>query len=103
MSETGLMDHLVFKGGTMLRKMIFGQAGRLSTDLDFVIRSIDGIVADDMALEIASVFGEDYRGMTFKLDLRDVDRTDGASRESQVHDEGHAGRARHQDRGQLPC
>jgi predicted nucleotidyltransferase component of viral defense system len=80
MSEAGLMDHLVFKGGTMLRKMIFGQAGRLSTDLDFVVRSIDGIVADDMALEIASVFGEDYRGMTFKLDLRDVDRTDGACR-----------------------
>ncbi|MGY3443306.1 nucleotidyl transferase AbiEii/AbiGii toxin family protein [Bradyrhizobium sp. USDA 4473] len=39
MSEAGLMDHLVFKGGTMLRKMIFGQTGRLSTDLDFVVRS----------------------------------------------------------------
>lgn len=80
MSEAGLMDHLVFKGGTMLRKMIFGQAGRLSTDLDFVVRSIDGIVADDMALEIASVFGDDYRGMKFSLDLRDVDRTEGACR-----------------------
>lgn len=80
MKEAGLMDHLVFKGGTMLRKMIFGQAGRLSTDLDFVVRSIDGIVADDMALEIASVFGEDYRGMKFSLDLSDVDRTEGACR-----------------------
>ncbi|MDE5455618.1 hypothetical protein GWE18_22810 [Bradyrhizobium sp. CSA112] len=37
MSEAGLIGHLVFKGGTMLRKMIFGQAGRLSTDLDFVV------------------------------------------------------------------
>ncbi|MEY9524065.1 putative nucleotidyltransferase component of viral defense system [Bradyrhizobium japonicum] len=80
MSEAGLMDHLVFKGGTMLRKMIFGQAGRLSTDLDFVVRSVDRIVADDMALEIASVFGDDYRGLKFDFDLNDVDKTDGACR-----------------------
>lgn len=33
--EQGLMDHLAFKGGTMLRKMVFGPRGRLSTDLDF--------------------------------------------------------------------
>jgi predicted nucleotidyltransferase component of viral defense system len=80
MSESGVMDHLVFKGGTMLRKMIFGQAGRLSTDLDFVVRSVDGIVADDMALEIASVFQDDYRGLSFEFDLKNVDKTEDACR-----------------------
>ena len=33
--ERGLLEHLAFKGGTMLRKMVFGPRGRLSTDLDF--------------------------------------------------------------------
>jgi predicted nucleotidyltransferase component of viral defense system len=28
------MDHVGFKGGTMLRKMVLGPRGRLSTDLD---------------------------------------------------------------------
>ena len=32
-SEKGITDHVAFKGGTMLRKMIFGPRGRLSTDL----------------------------------------------------------------------
>ena len=34
-AEKGIMDHVGFKGGTMLRKMVFGPRGRLSTDLDF--------------------------------------------------------------------
>ena len=33
--ERGITQHAAFKGGTMLRKMIFGPRGRLSTDLDF--------------------------------------------------------------------
>ncbi|MGY3443305.1 nucleotidyl transferase AbiEii/AbiGii toxin family protein [Bradyrhizobium sp. USDA 4473] len=33
-----------------------------------------------MALEIASVFADDYRGMKFGLDLKDVDKTQGACR-----------------------
>lgn len=28
--DTGVMDHLAFKGGTCLRKLIFGAAGHLS-------------------------------------------------------------------------
>jgi predicted nucleotidyltransferase component of viral defense system len=30
--DTGVMDHLAFKGGTCLRKLIFGSAGRFSED-----------------------------------------------------------------------
>jgi hypothetical protein len=46
--EKGLMDHLAFKGGTMLRKMVFGPRGRLSTDLDFTCRT--DISLDDLML-----------------------------------------------------
>jgi predicted nucleotidyltransferase component of viral defense system len=36
--QRGVFDHLVFKGGTALRKLYAGNAGRFSTDLDFSIR-----------------------------------------------------------------
>lgn len=69
--ERGLLAHLAFKGGTMLRKMVFGPRGRLSTDLDFTKRSaIDG---DDLLLEIATVLHDaPYQGLTFLLE-RDKD------------------------------
>src|SRR5579872_6495815 len=37
--EKGITAHVAFKGGTMLRKMIFGPRGRYSTDLDFTRRT----------------------------------------------------------------
>lgn len=36
--EQGVFEHLVFKGGTALRKLYAGNAGRFSTDLDFSVR-----------------------------------------------------------------
>ena len=36
----GLMGELVFKGGTALRKLYAGNAGRFSLDLDFSVRNI---------------------------------------------------------------
>ena len=36
--EKEITAHIAFKGGTMLRKMIFGPRGRYSTDLDFTRR-----------------------------------------------------------------
>ncbi|MDR7156852.1 putative nucleotidyltransferase component of viral defense system [Sphingobium xenophagum] len=69
--ERHLLEHLAFKGGTMLRKMVFGPRGRLSTDLDFTKCSdIDG---DDLLLEIASTLHDaPYHGITFVLE-RDKD------------------------------
>lgn len=69
--ERGLLTHLAFKGGTMLRKMVFGPRGRLSTDLDFTKCSdIDG---DDLLLEIASILHDaPYHDITFLLE-RDKD------------------------------
>ena len=37
--DAGVMDHLAFKGGTCLRKIVFGSAGRFSEDLDFTLDS----------------------------------------------------------------
>ncbi len=42
----GIFDLVVFKGGTALRKFIFGVEGRLSVDLDFALRDPDPGVAD---------------------------------------------------------
>ena len=36
-----LHDRLAFKGGTALRKVVFGAAGRFSEDLDFAVLSDD--------------------------------------------------------------
>lgn len=37
-TELGLFEHLAFKGGTALRKLYAGNAGRFSTDFDLAIR-----------------------------------------------------------------
>ena len=39
----GVLDRLVFKGGTYLRMMVTGDVGRLSEDLDFT----NGGLSDD--------------------------------------------------------
>ena len=53
--ERGLTEHLAFKGGTFLRKMVFGPRGRLSTDLDFTRRS--DIHLDDLTMGLDSATG----------------------------------------------
>lgn len=69
--ERGVLEHLAFKGGTMLRKMVFGPRGRLSTDLDFT-KSSD-IDRDDLLLEIASILHDaPYHDISFLLE-RDKD------------------------------
>jgi len=79
MHETGIMEHLIFKGGTMLRKMVFGPGGRLSTDLDFAVRSVAGITPDDLALGIATAFSDGYMGIRFAFNLDKDLGTTGAS------------------------
>ena len=37
--DAGVMDHLAFKGGTCLRKVVFGSSGRFSEDLDFTLHT----------------------------------------------------------------
>lgn len=64
--EKGLTDHLAFKGGTMLRKMVFGSRGRLSTDLDFTCRT--DIDIDDLAVMMLDALAAPYHGVAFRFD-----------------------------------
>ncbi|HEX8625817.1 MAG TPA: nucleotidyl transferase AbiEii/AbiGii toxin family protein [Allosphingosinicella sp.] len=68
--EQGLTDHLAFKGGTMLRKMVFGPRGRLSTDLDFTQRS--ELSPDDLMMMMLEALSQPYHGINFRFD-RDKD------------------------------
>jgi predicted nucleotidyltransferase component of viral defense system len=64
--EKGLTRHLAFKGGTFLRKMVFGPRGRISTDLDFTHRSEIGL--DDITLLLLEALEKPYRGIRFRFD-----------------------------------
>lgn len=65
-TEKGITDHVAFKGGTMLRKMVFGTRGRLSTDLDFTCRT--DIKIDDLLLIMLDALGAQYGGISFRFD-----------------------------------
>jgi predicted nucleotidyltransferase component of viral defense system len=72
--EKGITEHVAFKGGTMLRKMIFGARGRLSTDLDFTVRT--EISRDDVMTMMLDALAEPYRGLSFELKDKDWYLTD---------------------------
>lgn len=66
LADDGVMNHLAFKGGTCLRKLVFGSAGRFSEDLDFTIDSTDP--DDDVLVRIVEVFNREHFGITFVFD-----------------------------------
>jgi len=73
--ETGVLDHLCFKGGTCLRKVVFGSAGRFSEDLDFTLDTeLDG---DDVLVRLVETFNSEHHGVVFELD--DYYKTDSDS------------------------
>jgi predicted nucleotidyltransferase component of viral defense system len=61
--DAGVMDHLAFKGGTCLRKLIFGSAGRFSEDLDFTLDT--DRPDDDVLTDMVEVFNGEHHGITF--------------------------------------
>lgn len=65
-TEKGITEHVAFKGGTMLRKMVFGPRGRLSTDLDFTRRT--DIPVDDLMLLMLEALDQPYNGLSFRFD-----------------------------------
>jgi predicted nucleotidyltransferase component of viral defense system len=68
--EKSITKHIAFKGGTMLRKMIFGPRGRYSTDLDFTRRTD---VSDEGIMELMlDALSRPYHGLSFRFD-RDKD------------------------------
>ena len=62
--DTSLLDHLAFKGGTCLRKMVFGPAGRFSEDLDFTFASKRK--PGDIHEELLDVFNREHYGIRFR-------------------------------------
>ncbi len=71
--DAGVMDHLAFKGGTCLRKVVFGSAGRFSEDLDFTLDS--ELPEDDVLVHLVEVFNQEHHGIAFELD--EYYKTDG--------------------------
>ena len=72
--EAGITEHVAFKGGTMLRKMVFGPRGRLSTDLDFTCRT--DIDNDDLMVKMLDALSKPYRGLTFAIADKDWYQTE---------------------------
>ena len=67
--EETLLDKMAFKGGTMLRKCIFGRQARFSLDLDFTY--LEKKDPDDVILEVASIFNRTYYDIKFTVDMKD--------------------------------
>ncbi len=61
--KMGVLDGLAFKGGTYLRKMILGQDGRFSEDLDFTAAGIP----DDPGPVFDAAFQQPHHGVKFEL------------------------------------
>src|SRR6266704_2066145 len=63
--EGGLLKTLAFKGGTCLRKCIYGKETRFSVDLDFT--DVSGRQADDVILAAMSALSKPSYGIAFEL------------------------------------
>ncbi len=66
--ERGFIERIVFKGGTCIRKMLLGNRGRFSTDLDFTART-EVADPDGEILALAEVLAEPFHAIQFQLDL----------------------------------
>jgi predicted nucleotidyltransferase component of viral defense system len=64
--DGGVMADLAFKGGTCLRKLVFGSSGRFSEDLDFTLASDQP--EDDVLLRVVEAFNRTHHGITFTFD-----------------------------------
>jgi len=71
LTDVGLLEHLVFKGGTCLRKMFLGRSGRFSEDLDFTAAGVSD--PDHLILTVAEAFaGRSYYGITYTVSAEDL-------------------------------
>jgi len=64
--EAGALAHLAFKGGTCLRKTVFGSTGRFSEDLDFTLDSDEP--EDDVLIQIVETFNREWHGVSFSFE-----------------------------------
>jgi predicted nucleotidyltransferase component of viral defense system len=73
LEDTGVAAHLAFKGGTCLRKTVFGSSGRFSEDLDFTLATAEP--DDDVLVRVVDAFNGERYGITFTFD--EYYKTDG--------------------------
>lgn len=66
---TKLLNKMLFKGGTCLRKCFGGSNTRFSLDLDFTY--LEEKEPDDIIIEIASIFGKEFFDITFSVASED--------------------------------
>ena len=63
--QDGVMENLAFKGGTCLRKQVFGSDGRFSEDLDFTVDTTGNV--DDTLERLLGVFDREHFGIRFEV------------------------------------
>lgn len=66
----GVSEQLAFKGGTALRKLLFGSSGRFSMDLDFTL-NVDDADRDAVLERVLEVFSRSHHGVEFKARTED--------------------------------
>jgi predicted nucleotidyltransferase component of viral defense system len=70
LSERGVLSLVAFKGGTALRKVYAGAAGRFSTDLDFSVATLDDDPATVIRLFVDEIDGTRLGPFTYGIDNR---------------------------------
>jgi len=70
LSERGVLTMVAFKGGTALRKVYAGAAGRFSTDLDFAVASLDDDPDTVIELLVDEIHGTELGPFTFGIETR---------------------------------
>jgi uncharacterized protein len=68
--DVGIFEHLVFKGGTALRKTYAGNAGRFSTDLDFSLLKAGEDSGAIQELLADTINGTSIDGFNYTVELR---------------------------------
>lgn len=94
LQDAGVMDHLAFKGGTCLRKIVFGSSGRFSEDLDFTLDT--DLSEDDVLVELVDTLNREHYGVDFTFEeyYKTEDDTSFGGDVSYRHSWNEAGRLR---------
>lgn len=69
-ADAKILHKLAFKGGTALRKCIYGKATRFSLDLDFTHNG-EGLDADDLILQLVEILSGSAYGIQFQVAVKD--------------------------------
>jgi predicted nucleotidyltransferase component of viral defense system len=66
LADHGVLKHLAFKGGTAIRKLLLGNQGRFSLDLDF--SALGDVDPEALILDIAGLLhGQTHYGINFSI------------------------------------